>query len=269
MKTNRLAFYFCMVILVITASSCVTPKDVRYLQDMPKYGMPINESLEATVAPYDELRILVLSNTGKEDELLKPFNAVQSMGSSAYYSGGPNMTGYLVDSEGNIQFPVLGKLHIEGLTRLQLQDTIAAQLRRNGQLKDPLVVVRFLNFKVFMLSSSGGKVINVTNERCTFLEALAMAGGLDWYTRRDRIGVMREVNGKRVIHYLDPRSTEIFNDEFFVLQQNDIIFTEERPYKFFNANLNTILGFISSITGLATSAVAIYSLYKLFTPSGN
>lgn len=267
MKTNKSTFYFLLIALAISTTSCVTTKTVRYLQDMPTYGMPINESLEATVAPYDELRILVMSNTGKDDELLKPFNAVQSMGQIGSYGGSSNMSGYLVDSEGNIQFPVLGKLHVQGLTRLQLQDTIAAQLIRNGQLKDPLVVARFLNFKVFMLSSSGGKVISVNNERCTFLEALAMAGGLDWYTRRDRIGVMREVNGKRVIHYLDPRSTEIFNDEFFVLQQNDIIFTEERPYKFFNSNLNTVLGFISSITGLATSAVAIYSIFKIFKPN--
>ena len=255
MKTNKTTFYFLLIALAVSATSCVTTKTVRYLQDMPTYGMPINESLEATVAPYDELRILVMSNTGKDDELLKPFNAIQSMGQGGSY-GGANMSGYLVDAEGNIQFPVLGKLHVEGLTRLQLQDTIAAQLIRNGQLKDPLVVARFLNFKVFMLSSSGGKVINVANERCTFLEALAMAGGLDWYTRRDRIGVMREVNGKRVIHYLDPRSTDIFNDEFFVLQQNDIIFTEERPYKFFSNNLNTVLGLVSSLT----SVLAIYTM---------
>lgn len=265
MKTNKSTFYFLFLIaLAVSATSCVTTKTVRYLQDMPTYGMPINESLEATVAPYDELRIYVLSNTGKDDELIKPFNVLGGNLSQNYVNQG---MGYLVDAEGNIQFPVLGKLHVQGLTRLQLQDTIAAQLIRNGQLKDPLVVARFMNFKVFMLSSSGGRVINVTNERCTFLEALAMAGGLDWYTRRDRIGVMREVNGKRVIHYLDPRSTEIFNDEFFVLQQNDIIFTEERPYKFFNSNLNTVLGFISSITGLATSAVAIYSIYKMFKPN--
>lgn len=265
MKTNKSTFYFLFLIaLAVSATSCVTTKTVRYLQDMPTYGMPINESLEATVAPFDELRIYVLSNTGKDDELIKPFNV---FGANMNQNTANQGMGYLVDAEGNIQFPVLGKLHVEGLTRLQLQDTIAAQLIRNGQLKDPLVVARFMNFKVFMLSSSGGKVINVTNERCTFLEALAMAGGLDWYTRRDRIGVMREVNGKRVIHYLDPRSTEIFNDDFFVLQQNDIIFTEERPYKFFNSNLNTVLGFISSITGLATSAVAIYSIYKMFKPN--
>ena len=260
MKMNKLTLYFLFAVLAVCASSCVTPRSVRYLQDMPKYGMPINEALEATVAPYDELRIMVLSSSGKEDELIKPFNAVYSM-SREYNTGNSyNLTGYLVDAEGNIEFPVLGKLHVEGLTRLQLQDTIASQLISNGQLKDPMVIARFLNFRVYFLTSSGGKVINVSNERCTFLEALAMAGGLDWYTRRDRIGVMREVDGKRVIHYLDPRSTDIFNDEFFILQQNDIIFTEERPYKFFYNNLSTILGLVSSLT----SALAIYTLVRSF-----
>lgn len=260
MKMNKICFGFLMVILAMAATSCVTPKSVRYLQDMPKYGMPINEDLEATVAPFDELRILVMSNTNKEEELLKPFNAIQNHNSGYIGSTSGNMSGYLVDARGNIQFPVLGDLHVAGLTRLQLQDTIEAQLKSNGQLKDPLVVARFLNFKVFFLSSSGGKVINVNNERCTFLEALAMAGGLDWYTRRDRIGVMREVNGKRVIHYLDPRSTDIFNDDFFVLQQNDIIFTEERPYKFFSANLNTVLSLVSSLV----SVLSIYTMIHTF-----
>jgi polysaccharide export outer membrane protein len=246
-----------MVVLAMMAASCTTYKHVRYLQDMPKEGMPITENLEATVAPYDELRIFLVSNTGKDDELLKPFNSMQNMG------GGSNdyrMSGYLVDGDGYIQFPVLGKLHVEGLTRLQVQDTIAANLERNGYIKNPLVVVRFLNFRVYMLTSSGGKVLNINEERCTFLEALAMAGGLDWYTRRDRIGVMREVDGKRVVHYLDPRSTAIFDDEFFVLQQNDIIFTEERPYKFFSSNLSLVLGLISSLT----SALAIYTLIESF-----
>lgn len=260
MKMNKITLCFLLAVLAVCTSSCVTPKSVRYLQDMPQYGMPINRAFEATVAPYDELRIMVLSSSGKEDELLKPFNAVHSMGRDYGGVNSSNMSGYLVDAEGNIEFPVLGKLHVEGLTRLQLQDTIASQLISNGQLKDPMVIARFLNFRVYFLTSSGGKVINVPNERCTFLEALAMAGGLDWYTRRDRIGVMREVNGKRVIHYLDPRSTDIFNDDFFVLQQNDIIFTEERPYKFFSNNLNTVLGLISSLT----SVLAIYTMISTF-----
>ena len=257
MKINKLIVLFALVALAVASSSCVTAKKVRYLQDMPKQGLPINDNLEATVAPYDELRIFVLSNTGKDDELIKPFNV---MGGGAQGAATNQGLGYLVDAKGNIQFPVLGELHVEGLTRLQLQDTIAAHLERNGYIKNPLVTARFMNFKVFMLSSSGGKVINVNNERCTFLEALALAGGLDWYTRRDRIGVMREVDGKRVIHYMDPRSTSIFDDDFFVLQQNDIIFTEEMGYKFFSNNLNTVLTLITSITSL----VSIYTLIRTF-----
>ena len=259
MKINKIVVLFALVALAATSSSCVTSKKVRYLQDMPKEGMPLNEVLEATVAPYDELRIMVLSNTGKDDELLKPFNAMQSMNQMGGTGG--NMSGYLVDANGNIEFPVLGEIHVQGLTRLQLQDTIASQLEQNGYIKNPLVVARFLNFKVFFLSSSGGKVLNVTNERCTFLEALAMSGGLDWYTRRDRIGVMREVNGKRVIHYLDPRSTAIFDDDFFVLQQNDIIFTEERPYKFFSNNLGVVVSLVSSVTSMLTIYTLIRSLW--------
>ena len=259
MKINKLIVLFALVALAVASSSCVTAKKVRYLQDMPKQGLPINDNLEATVAPYDELRIFVLSNTGKDDELIKPFNV---MGGSAQGAATNQGLGYLVDAKGNIQFPVLGELHVEGLTRLQLQDTIAAHLERNGYIKDPLVTARFTNFKVFLLSSSGGKVINVDNERCTFLEALALAGGLDWYTRRDRIGVMREVDGKRVVHYMDPRSTSIFDDDFFVLQQNDIIFTEEMGYKFFSNNLNTVLTLITSITSL----VSIYALIRTFIP---
>ena len=263
MKIRKLFVFAILAILAVAFTSCVTAKKVRYLQDMPKEGMPLNDALEATVAPYDELRIMVLSNTGKDDELLKPFNAMHNMGQMG--GGGNNMSGYLVDANGYIEFPVLGDIYVQGLTRLQLQDTIAYQLEENGYIKNPLVVVRCLNFKVFFLSSSGGKVLTVSNERCTFLEALAMSGGLDWYTRRDRIGVMREVNGKRVIHYLDPRSTSIFDDDFFVLQQNDIIFTQEMSYKFFSTNLNTILALISSVTSL----VSIYALVKTFLPANS
>lgn len=250
MKKSKLFLFFALVMVALSSTSCITTKQVRYLQDMPIEGMPLNEVLEATIAPYDELRIVVLSNTGKDDELIKPFNVMGAAGVSAG-SG----SGYLVDANGNIQFPVLGDLHVQGLTRLQLQDTVAAHLERNGYIKNPLVTARFLNFKVFFLSTSGGRVLNVPNERCTFLEALAMSGGLNHYTRRDRVGVMREVDGKRVIHYMDPRSISIYDDEFFILQQNDIIFTEEMTYNFFRETYNNwsfILSIITSLTGFIT-----------------
>jgi polysaccharide export outer membrane protein len=139
---------------------------------------------------------------------------------------------------------------VEGLTRLELQEAIRTKLQNEGYVNDPMVVVRIMNFKVYFLSSTGGKVINVTNEKCTFLEALAMSGGLSLYTRRDRIGVMRDVNGRRVIHYLDPRSTSIFDDEFFLLQQNDIIFTEINARRYITeaySNWSLVLSAVSSV----------------------
>jgi polysaccharide export outer membrane protein len=248
MTSKKVFIGLSMFFLVAFASSCVTSKSIRYLQDMPKEGLPLNQELEATICPYDELRIRVYSDGGDESELVKPFNI---MGTISNNNINNNMGyGYLVDVNGNIQFPILGRLHVEGLTRLQLQDTIRTLLQDNGYVNDPLVVVRFMNFKVFFLSSTGGKVINITNERCTFLEALAMSGGLSLYTRRDKIGVMRDVNGKRVIHYLDPRSTAIFDDEFFMLQQNDIIFTEINARRYVTeaySNWSLLLSAVSSI----------------------
>ena len=245
MYKRKLFLLLSLVALSFMTSSCITSKSVRYLQDMPKEGIPLNEALEATICPYDELRISVFSEGGDEDELVKPFNIMGGMS-----SGGSYGYGYLVDANGNIQYPILGNLHVEGLTRLQLQDTIKSRLVTNGYISNPLVLVRFMNFKVFFLSSTGGRVLNITNERCTFLEALAMVGGLDLYTRRDRIGVMREVNGRRVVHYLDPRSTAIFDDDFFLMQQNDIIFTEINSRRYITeaySNWSLLLSAVSSI----------------------
>lgn len=253
MKKSRLLLLFSIALIGLMSTSCVTSKKVRYLRDMPTYGVPLNDKFEATIAPYDELRIYVLSD-GKNEELVKPFNVLGTAGNN----NANNRMGYLVDVNGNIEFPVLGELHVAGLTRLQLQDLITEQLKSNGYLSNPNVMVRFLNFKVFYLGTESGKVLNITEERCTFLEALAMAGGLDLYTRRDRIGVMREVNGKMVIHYMDPRSVEIFNDDFFLLQQNDIIFTEAGSRRFLKESYSNWQWLVSGITSL----VSLYLLYK-------
>ena len=261
MKKSRLLLLFSFALLGLMATSCVTSKKVRYLRDMPAYGIPLNENYEAVIVPYDELRIYVMDDA-KNEELVKPFNV---MGTLENNNNGNARTGYLVDVKGNIEFPVLGKLHVEGLTRLQLQEMITSKIKENGYLSNPSVIVRFMNFKVFFLGTETGKVINIDNERCTFLEALSMAGGVDLYTRRDRLGVMRQVNGKMVIHYLDPRSTDIFNDDFFLLQQNDIIFTEANNRRFLRetyANWSLLLSAITSLGSLAALYLTVSQLVK-------
>ena len=166
--------------------------------------------------------------------------------------------GYLVDVNGDIQMPILGKIHVAGLTRLRLQDTLTAMLKNGGYIDDPFVLVRFNSFKIFYLGAGTGKVLNIPNERCTFLEAISMLGDLNLYSSRDRVAVMREVNGKMVMRYLDPRSSDVFNDPYFMLQQNDFIIAEtynngvvRTEFEYWLGLTSTIISAISLIVSLA------------------
>lgn len=218
-RVYRLLFATLMTITMF--ASCLTPGEVNYLQDM-RHGSQIEleNAFQARICPYDELDIYVFSS---DEELAKPFNL-------RAFSNNTNTLArqgtYLVDVNGNIQIPTLGELHASGLTRLELQDTITEILVGRKLLPDAVVMVRFSNFKIFFLGAEGGRAITISNERCTFLEALALCGGLNAYTSRNKIAVMREVDGKMVMRYLDPRSSSVFQDPFFMLQQNDFIITQ-------------------------------------------
>lgn len=258
MKSIKIMFLLAMSVFMV--SSCVSTRNVRYLQDMQELGeVDVDGKFEAKISPSDELRIFVLPNGDlEEQELIKPFNI--------YSNGNGNMTntnqglGYLVDVEGNIQYPVLGKMKVAGLTCRNLRDTIEYRLKNEGYLTEPLVDVRITNFKIYFLGSNGGKAITIDNERCTFLEALSLAGDLNLYTKRSKIGVVREKDGKMVIHYMDPRSSDIFNDEFFLLQQNDIILTEAMSYVYFKewmSNLGVVLTPITTLASVLAVVIAI------------
>ena len=237
-------------VALLTLASCVTPRRVNYLQDMTHGSqIQLEDRFEARIAAYDVLSIVV-SSSQPNQELVAPFNVVRD-----------SKGGYLVDVDGNIDFPVLGKMHVAGLTRLQLQDTVTARLTRGGYLEDPFVIVRFNTFKIFFIGGGGGKVINVPNERCTFLEALALSGGLDNFTPRDRIAVMREVNGKMVMRYLDPRSSDVFNDPFFMLHQNDFIITDGMNNGTLRQEVTFWTGMVSTILSMASLLTSI-ALYK-------
>jgi len=246
-----------IALIAMTAlTSCVTPGQVNYLQDM-HHGTQIEleNKFQATICPYDELDIYVFASN---DELAKPFNIGRGYSSSTINRRGD----YLVDVNGNIQFPVLGEIHVSGLTRLDLQDTIKSRLERGGYLSDAVIMVRFANFKIFFLGAEGGKVITISNERCTFLEALAMSGDLSLYTSRDKIAVMREVDGKMVMRYLDPRSSSVFQDPFFMLQQNDFIITQKYNKSTPRSEASRLVSWMSVALSVLTFTTTIIALFK-------
>jgi polysaccharide export outer membrane protein len=257
MKIQRIVRTGIVLVLVaLAAVSCVTTRKVAYLQDMEhETQIELENRFEAVIAPYDELQVIISTF---ESDLAKPFN-IYSAAEGAIRNGNQDL-GYLVDQYGNIELPVLGTVHAAGLTRLQLQDKVRQLLVNGNYLNDPYVMVRFRDFKIFFLGSDGGKAINITNERCTFLEALALSGDLSVYTTRKKIAVMREIDGKMVTRYLDPRSSKVFNDPFFMLQQNDFIITRNTRYHNFQETWNQWTPFIS----IFSTGVSIASLVMMF-----
>ena len=157
-------------------------------------------------------------------------------------------------------------LHVEGMTRRQLTDLIKQKLIADNYIKDPVVTVQFMNFKVSVM----GEVqrpgsFNITGDRITLLEALSMAGDLTIYGRRDRVAVIREKDGKRTILYHDLRSSDIFNSPCYYLQQNDIVYVEPNKTRAVQSGINqnnSASVWLASLSVLASLVSVIVTLSK-------
>ncbi|MDB5010552.1 MAG: sugar transporter, partial [Mucilaginibacter sp.] len=166
-------------------------------------------------------------------------------------------TGYLVNNEGIIQFPVLGDIKVAGLTTNQLRLEIIKQLTDKKLLVDPVVMVRQLNFKVSVLGEVGHPmVVNVPSEKISLLEALGMAGDITIYGRKDNVMVIREENGEKRIKRLDLNSKELFSSPYYYLRSNDIIYVEANQSKVTNSSQATQLLPII-LSGLSFLAIII------------
>lgn len=253
--------FFIFALTALLTVSCVTNRKIAYLQDM-KHGTQIEleDKFEAVISPYDELDVIISSF---DSELAQPFNLRSA--SNMNYSSNTGIA-YLVDQYGNIELPVLGTIHAAGLTRLSLQEKVKNLLIAGGYINDPYVLVRFRTYKIFFLGANGGKAISVSNERCTFLEALALSGDMNVYTNRNKIMVMREVDGKMVSRYLDPRSSKVFKDPFFMLQQNDFIITQNTGYRNFQESFSQLSPIFSTITTI-TGLVSTYFIIRYYRAS--
>lgn len=252
----------CLLVCVaVFFTACTSTKKILYLQDVvPLKQQEIEQKYEVIIHSDDLLAIMVNS---RDPELALPFNmpmVTYQLGSNS--GGQQRVLGYLVDTNGDIDFPILGKIHVEGLTRMQLTELVKNKLIEGDLIKDPIVTVQFLNFKVSVMGEVGRPgSFTISGDRITLLEALSMAGDLTIYGRRDRVGVIRENNGKRTILFHDLRSAEIFNSPCYYLQQNDIVYVEPNKAKSGQSGINqnnTIGVWVSVISLLTTIAVLIF-----------
>ena len=215
------------LLLGLSACNPETYKKINYLQDVTdntSMNMKVNQGI--IIQPQDQLSIIV---TSRDPRMATAFNLSVSTfytGSELSASGASQrITGYVVSNDGDINFPSLGNLHVAGLNRWELQDLIKDRLADSGLLKDAVVTVEFLNFKISVLGEVAAPgTYSVTGDKITILQALALARDLTIYGQRENVQVIREQNGQRQIYVMDLTSSSIFDSPAYYLQQNDVVY---------------------------------------------
>ena len=251
---------------LLSLSACNTSKKILYVQNMPFDSLvAVERAAEIKIQPQDQLSIVV---TSRDPELSLPFNLPRAnvqLGSASVSSASNNgILGYTVDASGNIDFPILGELHVEGLTRKELSVLVKERLVSSGLLKDPVVTVEFMNLYISVLGevANPGRV-TIQKDRITLLEALSQAGDLTIYGKRDGVIVIREDGDDRISYKVDLRDVSLFTSPAYYLQQNDVVYVEPNAVRAGQSTINensmkSVSMWISIASFLMTLAVLIF-----------
>jgi len=210
----------------------------------------------------DQLSIMVY---GLDDKTTAYFNAPMGGGQGAQMmmqqgGQGGGMIGYIVNEEGTIEFPKLGTINILGYTHEQLRDTL--QNRLTPWIKDPIVNVRMLNFRVTFMTTTHAQTVVIMNQKTNILQFLGMVGGIQWTDRKDNILIIRQIDSVRQVIHVDFTNKEIFNSPVYYLQPNDIVYVEPNKLKFVESNV-AVISLVTSITStLSILVLFVNSLVK-------
>lgn len=251
-----------VVFLLLFMYSCNAPKDIVYFQGTKNLDEVKTAPIVKTTFKPQDIVSIVVSSTDQESAI--PFNtslsAIKSDKDTDVSNNlSPKKSMYLIDADGWIDFPVLGKLKIAGLSTTEVKEMIKNKLK--NYLKQPTILVRLENFKITVLGevrSPGPFVIN--NERVTLVEAIGLAGDLNINGIRTNITVIREENNKQTIHKVDITSKEVFNSPVYYLKQNDVVYVAPNDAKTKmsrNNNWPRILTSVSSLLGIIISVIVL------------
>lgn len=220
MNKSQVVFY---LFILITLSSCVSKKKIIYLQGQQNQSS--NQVNYEPIIQNDDLLSITISSV--EPELAVPFNLDQLQSASGSSSTSNSKTTYLVDSTGEIDFPVLGKIKVAGLTKTLLKQQIKDRLAL--YLTDPIINIRIVNYKISVLgevNKPGSFTLN--GDRITLLEVIANAGDLTLYGKRDNILIIRDYLGTKTYNRVDITKADFVNSPFYYLDQNDVVYVEPR-----------------------------------------
>lgn len=256
--------FFCSVVivtLVALMSGCSSAKHVPYFQNIDKVDLTQSRGLyDAKIMPKDQLTITVITT---DPDAARPFNlnpGGSTSGSSAASSNGSSVQGYLVDNDGNINFPIIGKIHVLGNTKTQCEDKIRDLIKPYmAANENPIVTVRMSSYHVTVMGEvNSPKVVPVTTEKMSILEAITEAGDLTVYGRRDNVMLLREdATGEKHHYRLDLNDANVINSPYFYLQQNDVVYVQPNKTKSTGAGVGPSTTLWFSFVGIVTSVASL------------
>ncbi|WP_369753145.1 polysaccharide biosynthesis/export family protein [Flavobacterium sp. WC2409] len=245
-------------LLLILLFSCTPKKDIVYYQNIENLKSQAElTSYEVKIQPDDLLMIIV---SAEDPEIAAPFNlksvAIQYSGKQDAVTGQQTQQLYLVDASGFIEFPVLGKLKVGGLSRTDV--LLMLQQKIGIYIKNPIINLRIMNFKFSVqgeVSSPG--IYSVDSERITLIEAISKARDLTIYGKRNNILIIREVNGVKSYNRVDITQADFINSPFYYLAQNDVVYVEPNKNKINGAAIGPNTGVIISATSLLIALITL------------
>ncbi len=246
---------------IVILSSCASQKRIWYMQNAKgNYPAVIAQDYQIKIKPLDRLTIVVNS---KDPELAAPFNSSTSYSSlsgtavgSSY--GAQALQVRTVDENGMLDMPIIGMIECKDKTRSELAQIIAAKIREGEYISDPSVNVQFADMKISVIGEVARPgQYNITSDRVSIFDALAMAGDLTIYGLRSDIAVVREVNNTRTVYYIDLTSSDIFNSPAYYLGQNDFVYVKPNKYKARSGEIDQNRNFYLSLAGTAISVATL------------
>ena len=247
-------------LMLLLAASCTTPRSLGYLLDME-----YNKEYPATPAPElkmqkeDRLSIQVLSENA---QLSAPFNTLLTLTDLASQTTQQPIMTYVVDQEGNIDFPILGSLHVEGMTLKEVEKLIAGEIVARGYIKEPVVNAELDNFTVTVVGGTGGGVLQVQGHSFNLLQAIArINNGTNEQINIKEVTVIRTENGVRTAYAVNMQKKDLFESPVFYLQQNDVIYYKPKVYRL-SQTANNFIGFVGTIASFATLVLTYIALTK-------
>lgn len=246
-----------LMLLLLMISSCVSRKEMVYFQEIEQ----LNKSQIQRSGNNLEIRpddLLTIRVSAPEQEAAIPFNLTKTIQSSNAIRGDVEPETYMVSNEGTIEFPILGTIEVAKLTTFEVADKIKIMI--TDYVKDPIVNVRVLNFQISVLGEVAKPgTFDIEDDHISVSKALAMAGDLTIYGKRENILVMGETEGEKTYAYLDLTDANVVNSPHYYLRQNDVVYVEPKSTRRQTAGSTGLAATYISIASVLASLIVLFT----------